>query len=76
MNGLESFLQLEKVLLCNDFVYFVAFKKYREHLIAPVQSMGCNIEVPMEGLRIGEQKRWLKKVLDKLDEQSLEQKSN
>jgi len=44
-------------------VVFLAGIKYRENLIGPIREMGCSVKVPMEGLGIGEQKRWLKQQL-------------
>jgi len=42
-----------------DHIVFLAGMKYREFLVAPLQSRGFQVEIPMEGLRIGEQLRWL-----------------
>jgi hypothetical protein len=50
---------LPDVLQPGDRVVILAGKKYRENLIAPIEQLGCSVEVPMEGLRIGEQLRWL-----------------
>lgn len=44
-----------------DRIVFLAGIKYREHLIPPLSQRGYHIEVPMEGLGIGEQLSWLKK---------------
>ena len=46
-----------------DHVLILAGEKYREHLLAPIRQMGCEVQVPMEGLRFGEQKGWLKRQL-------------
>ena len=46
-----------------DHVVVLAGVKYREYLIDPVQRIGCSVEIPMEGLRFGEQKNWLKQRL-------------
>ena len=46
-----------------DRVMILAGIKYREHILEPIKRMGCSIEVPMEGLGIGEQKGWLKRKL-------------
>ncbi len=43
-----------------DRIVFLAGEKYRERLIEPLEDLGCNVEIPMKGLRIGEQLRWLK----------------
>lgn len=47
-----------------DQVIILAGVQYREHLIEPIRGMGCSIEIPMAGLRIGEQLRWLKQKLE------------
>ncbi|MGH7878403.1 MAG: DUF6884 domain-containing protein [Candidatus Binataceae bacterium] len=40
-------------------VAFLAGEKYREFLAPTLSELGCRVEVPMEGLGIGEQLRWL-----------------
>ena len=40
-------------------VVFLAGEKYREFLAPALSELGCRIEVPMEGLGIGEQLHWL-----------------
>ena len=40
-------------------VVILAGKKYREFLLPALQERGCRVEVPMKGLRIGEQLEWL-----------------
>ena len=42
-----------------DQVVFLAGMKYREFLVDPLYARGCQVEIPMEGLRIGEQLSWL-----------------
>ncbi len=44
-----------------DDIVILAGQRYREHLIDPLETMGCNVDIPMRGLRIGEQLRWLNK---------------
>jgi hypothetical protein len=44
----------------------LAGKKYREFIIDPLTQSGHMIQVPMEGLGIGEQKQWLKKKIESL----------
>lgn len=46
-----------------DRVVFLAGQAYREFLADQVTGLGCKVEVPMDGLRIGEQLQWLKKQL-------------
>ena len=51
---------LEKFLNPGDEVIILAGVAYREFIITPIEEMGCRVEVPMEGLRIGDQLSWLK----------------
>jgi hypothetical protein len=44
-----------------DRIVILAGKDYREHLVEPLQAFGCRVEIPMEGLRFGNQKSWLKR---------------
>ena len=44
-------------------VVFLAGQRYREFLEPSLRSRGLVVSVPMEGLRIGEQLRWLTKML-------------
>lgn len=55
--------ELKEKLKPGDKVVILAGIKYRERLINPIQAMGCSIEIPMAGLRIGEQLSWLKQKL-------------
>jgi cytoplasmic iron level regulating protein YaaA (DUF328/UPF0246 family) len=57
IHDLQSHLQV------GDRVIFLAGLKYRQNLVAPLREMGCTVEIPMQGLRIGEQLRWLKEQL-------------
>ena len=47
----------------SDRVVMFAGKLYRENLVSPIREHGCNLEIPMEGLRIGEQLKWLNEQL-------------
>jgi cytoplasmic iron level regulating protein YaaA (DUF328/UPF0246 family) len=40
-------------------VVFLAGERYREFLVSALREFGTSIEIPMEGLRIGEQLSWL-----------------
>ena len=40
-------------------VVMLAGARYREFLVAPLRAAGNAVEVPMEGLRLGEQLSWL-----------------
>jgi len=51
---------LQGVLSSGDRVIILAGDRYRENIISPIKQMGCRVDVPMEGLRIGEQLGWLK----------------
>lgn len=46
-----------------DRVVIFAGKLYRENLVSPIIEHGCKVEIPMEGLRIGEQLQWLNERL-------------
>ena len=52
--------ELGQVLQPGDQVMLLAGIKYRENLIGPIREVGCSVEIPMEGLGIGKQLRWLK----------------
>ena len=54
---------LRPCLEAGDIVIMLAGVKYREHLISPLYEMGCEAEIPMEGLRIGEQLSWLSRQI-------------
>lgn len=54
---------LKPILSQGDTVIFLAGDAYRENLITPIENMGCRISIPMQGLRIGEQMRWLNNQL-------------
>ena len=56
--------ELEPHLDGIESVVFLAGQRYREFLEASLRSRGLSISVPMEGLRIGEQLRWLTRMLD------------
>jgi len=40
-------------------VVLLAGERYREFLASSLRELGCSVEIPMEGLRIGEQLGWL-----------------
>ncbi len=56
--------ELEPHLDGIESVVFLAGQRYREFLAASLRGRGLSISVPMEGLRIGEQLRWLTRMLD------------
>jgi hypothetical protein len=46
-----------------DTVIVLAGQAYRAGLVEPLQTMGCHVLIPMEGLRIGQQLAWLKRQI-------------
>ena len=58
------------ILSTGDRVIILAGVKYREFLVDPILQLGCEVEIPMEGLKIGEQLSWLKKQLEMSNDQS------
>ena len=60
----RTLAQLEPHLQGVESVVFLAGQRYREFLEAPLRDRGLVVSVPMEGLRIGEQLRWLTRRLD------------
>src|SRR5258705_7180497 len=50
---------LNNVLRPRDSVVFLAGQKYREFLEPSVLALRCQFSVPMQGMRIGEQLKWL-----------------
>lgn len=51
--------QLRKMLLPGTRVIVLAGKRYREGIVPFLEGEGFSVEVPMEGLRFGLQRRWL-----------------
>ena len=56
--------QIDKRIPEAERVIFLAGQRYREHLIGPLADRGVRVEVPMEGLKIGEQLSWLDQHAD------------
>jgi hypothetical protein len=54
---------LRRHLRLGNHVIFLAGEAYRPGLIDAMHRLGCSVEIPMEGLRIGEQLHWLKEHL-------------
>jgi hypothetical protein len=54
---------LRRHLRLGNHVIFLAGEAYRPGLIDAIHRLGCSVEIPMEGLRIGEQLHWLKEHL-------------
>ena len=61
---------LKPLLSTKDKLTFLAGQDYRNNLILLLQHDGFKVSIPMEGLRIGEQKSWIK---GKLVGKSIEQ---
>jgi hypothetical protein len=55
---------LRRQLRLGNHVIFLAGEAYRPGLIDAMHRLGCSVEIPMEGLRIGEQLHWLKEHLE------------
>ena len=55
---------LATVLQPGDRVVILAGKDYREYLLSGIRAMGSVVEIPMKGLRIGQQLSWLKRRLE------------
>lgn len=51
---------LKPLISTKDKLTFLAGQDYRNNLIPLLQHDGFTVSIPMEGLRIGEQKSWLK----------------
>lgn len=51
--------QMDQAIPQMKSAVFLAGQRYREFLASQLQSRGVSVEVPMEGLRIGEQLGWL-----------------
>jgi hypothetical protein len=59
--SLRVMQDLRPQLDIGDHIVILAGMKYREFLVEPLRSAGCQVDIPMEGLRIGEQLSWLLK---------------
>jgi cytoplasmic iron level regulating protein YaaA (DUF328/UPF0246 family) len=57
--------ELDDILDPDDTVVILAGEKYREFIEPALEEAGIHVEVPMQGMQIGEQKSWLKKQLQK-----------
>ena len=58
------FSDLKPCLQNTDKVVMLAGVIYRKDLVQMIEGLGCKVEIPMIGLRIGEQVSWLKKQLE------------
>jgi len=57
----EVFAQLHPSLHSGDRITMLAGNRYREFLLPLLQREGYAVQVPLEGMRIGEQLQWLKR---------------
>jgi len=57
------FSDLKPYIRKTDTVVILAGVIYRKDLVKKIEDFGCKVEIPMKGLRIGEQVSWLKKQL-------------
>jgi hypothetical protein len=55
----RAFGQLMEAVPHTDQAVFLAGQRYREFLTALLEERNIRVEVPMQGLRIGEQLSWL-----------------
>jgi hypothetical protein len=58
------FAELRARVGAGDRVTFLAGMRYREFLEGPLRAMGVDVQVPLEGLRIGEQLAQLSEMLE------------
>jgi hypothetical protein len=58
------FTSIESNIESNSIVTFVAGERYREGLIQKLQERGYQTRIPLQGLSIGMQLSWLKKLED------------
>ena len=58
--------ELDDILDPGDMVAILAGEKYREFIEPALEERGILVRVPMRGMQIGEQKRWLKRELKKI----------
>jgi hypothetical protein len=56
--------QLRSHLSGEESLCFLAGNSYREYLLDPLIDIGCKVSVPLEGLSIGRQLQWYKKLKD------------
>lgn len=59
--GINVLGQLQPELTGVDRVVILAGARYREFLVDAIRDKDVTVEIPLEGMRIGEQLRWLKR---------------
>jgi cytoplasmic iron level regulating protein YaaA (DUF328/UPF0246 family) len=55
---------LSELLSPGDLVVILAGERYREFILEPLKLMGCQVEIPMAGMKIGTQLNWLNTHLE------------
>jgi hypothetical protein len=56
--------QLSRTVPSGSRIVMLAGERYREYIVPVLESRGCMVDVPLAGLRIGQQLHYLKGVLD------------
>ena len=59
----HEYQMIKPIISSKDRIFFLAGQDYRNYLIPLLQHDGFAVNIPMEGLRIGKQKSWLKSKL-------------
>ncbi|MBL8880674.1 MAG: hypothetical protein JNG88_16295 [Phycisphaerales bacterium] len=55
--------RLQPIVKKGDRLVVLAGEKYRQHLVPRLLQHGCSVDIPLNGLRIGEQLQWLSRNL-------------
>jgi hypothetical protein len=55
---------LGELMSPGDLVLILAGVRYREFILEPIKQMGCQVEIPMAGMKIGTQLSWLNSHLE------------
>ncbi|MFH1022681.1 MAG: hypothetical protein V1809_04775 [Planctomycetota bacterium] len=56
--------ELRPCLNPNDCITILAGERYRDYLVPLVEQYGCHVDIPMHGLGIGRQLRWLTQQME------------
>jgi len=62
----KVYQQLRSLVMPGDSVIFLAGEKYREYLVPLLEKIPVVVQVPMEGLSIGNQLKWLNQRLEEI----------
>ncbi len=60
----KVWVSLRQRLKPHDCVTILAGERYRERLLPLIETHGCHVDVPMQGLGIGRQLQWLSRQLE------------